>query len=78
MERYIYLKINVFNDFVSVQLKNNMVGKNKWKSGMPVSKKSGNHGIGLINVDSIVKKYNGSMILEEKNNEFQCNIIFCE
>lgn len=76
--RYIDLKLDTYNDFICIQLKNCMSGKIKWVSGRPVSLKGQNHGIGLLNVDSIVKKYNGNMILEEKNNEFRCSIIFNE
>ena len=76
--RQIFLKIDTYNDFICVNLRNSMMGKIKWVSGRPLSQKGKNHGIGLLNVDSIVKKYNGSMILEEKNNEFECSIIFNE
>ena len=46
-----------------------------WYHGKPVSRKGKNHGIGLINVENTIKKYNGNMILKEKQGEFVCDII---
>jgi sensor histidine kinase YesM len=48
----------------------------KWYLGKPVSRKGKNHGIGLLNVENIIKKYDGSMVLEEVNKKFSCKIIF--
>lgn len=76
--KYIHLKLDTYNDFICIQLKNSTMGNLKWIAGRPVSLKGKNHGIGLLNVDSIVKKYNGNMILEEESNEFRCSIIFNE
>lgn len=77
-EKHISLKLDSYNDFICLQLKNSMKGHLKWIAGRPSSQKGSNHGIGLLNVESIVKKYNGNMILEQKNNEFLCSVIFNE
>lgn len=45
-------------------------------NGRPISDKGTNHGIGILNVENIVKKYDGNMLLEEKKAIFCCDIIF--
>ena len=72
----INMKLDTYNDFVFIQISNTTNGQTKWNDGRPISQKGDNHGIGLINVENIIKKYNGSMILEEKNFVFKCSIIF--
>lgn len=73
--RYIKIKLDTYNDFVAIHISNSMEGKLMWYHGKPVSRKGKNHGIGLINVENTIKKYNGNMILKEKQGEFVCDII---
>lgn len=73
--RFISMKLDTFNDFIAVHIVNCCCGNRKWSGGKPISDKVGSHGIGLINVENIVSKYNGSIILEEKDSMFSCNII---
>ena len=42
----------------------------KWKNGFPVSAKGKGGGIGLLNVQSSVKKYDGNLILKSDGNKF--------
>ena len=74
-QRYISLKLDTFNDFMAIHISNSSSGQIKWHGKKPVSNKGRNHGIGLINVENVINKYNGNMILEEKNGVFSCDII---
>jgi signal transduction histidine kinase len=74
--KYIEVKLDKYNDFIAIKISNSTMPIEKWHLGKPVSRKGKNHGIGLLNVENIIEKYNGNMILEEKNKKFSCNIIF--
>lgn len=75
-EKKINMKLNMYNDFIVVNITNTSDFVSKWSNGKPVSHKGEKHGIGLINVENVVDKYNGNLILEEKEGLFICNIIF--
>ncbi len=74
--RYIDMKLDKYNEFIVINISNCTMPIEKWSFGKPVSRKGKNHGIGLLNVENIIKKYNGSMVLEEANKKFSCKIIF--
>lgn len=74
--RYIDMKLDKYNEFIVINISNCTMPIEKWNYGKPVSRKGKNHGIGLLNVENIIKKYNGSMVLEEANKKFSCKIIF--
>ncbi len=74
--RMIHVKLDEYNDFVVINISNTSVPVTKWAAGKPISQKGKNHGIGLINVENVVKKYHGNMVLEEKEEIFSCNIVF--
>lgn len=74
--RYIDMKLNTYNEFIVLNISNCTLPIEKWNYGKPVSRKGKSHGIGLLNVENIIKKYNGSMVLEEANKKFSCKIIF--
>lgn len=75
-KRFIGMRLDTYNDFVVVHIENSTCGNKRWNNGRPVSTKGKSHGIGLMNVENIIKKYNGSIMLEEKNDVFRCSIIF--
>ncbi len=75
-DKYIEMRLDKLNDFIVIKISNSTMPIEKWHFGKPVSRKGKNHGIGLLNVENIIKKYNGSMILEEVNKKFSCKIIF--
>lgn len=75
-EKKISMKLNMYNDFIAVNITNTSDNVSKWSKGKPISVKGERHGIGLINVENVVDKYNGNLILEEKEGLFICNIIF--
>ncbi len=74
--RYIDMKLDKYNEIIVINISNCTMPIEKWSVGKPVSRKGKNHGIGLLNVENIIKKYNGSMVLEEANKKFSCKIIF--
>ncbi len=74
-DKYIEMKLDKYNDFMVINISNSSMPIGKWHLGKPVSGKGRHHGIGLLNVESIIKKYNGNMILEEANRKFSCKII---
>lgn len=75
-DRFIKIKLDKYHDFTVINIMNSTAPIEKWHHGKPVSMKGKNHGIGLLNVENVIKKYNGSMVLEEENRIFFCKIIF--
>ncbi len=73
--RFINMKLDSYNDFVVIHISNSTNQNIKWVDEKPISTKGKNHGIGLMNIESVIKKYNGNMILEERQGIFSCNII---
>lgn len=74
--RYIKMRLETYNEFIAVRIENSSQEIAKWINGKPISAKGKNHGIGLINVENTLKRYNGNMLLAEKNQKFCCDIIF--
>lgn len=74
--RFIKMRLDSYNDFVVIHISNSSSDKCKWVNGKPISSKGEKHGIGIMNAENVVKRYNGSLLLEEKNEVFCCNIIF--
>lgn len=66
-ERYIRIRIMPLQEMVLVRIENNSLPL-KWKNGMPVSEKGKNHGIGLLNVKRSIKKYDGDISFQQKND----------
>lgn len=46
----------------------------KWRNGFPVSNKGKNGGIGLLNVQSSIKKYDGDLTLKNDGNKFAAEL----
>ena len=42
----------------------------KWKNGFPVSDKGKGRGLGLLNVQSSIEKYDGNMTLKQEEHKF--------
>lgn len=75
-ERYIELDLGYKPDYLVVKVKNPMVGKvDLEKKRIRVgSSQEGKHGFGLNNIENLVKKHDGFMKIEQKNNSFKVNI----
>ena len=66
-ERYIRISIMPYQEMVLVRIDNTSLPL-KWKNGLPVSEKGENHGIGLLNVKRSIKKYDGDISFQQKND----------
>ena len=58
---FITIKINPFHDFIVASIENSMSGDVLPSNTRPVTKKKGNHGYGLLNVEKVLEKYNGNI-----------------
>ncbi|MDD6798707.1 MAG: GHKL domain-containing protein [Clostridia bacterium] len=74
--RFIHMKLDTYNEFTCIHIENSKSGDIEWNGKRPISEKGRNHGIGLLNVESVIQKYNGNIMLEECDDKFVCNIIF--
>lgn len=74
--KFIEIKLDSYKDFIVINICNSSMPIQKWHKGKPISGKGKNHGIGLVNVENVIMKYHGNMVLEEENNKFCCKIIF--
>ena len=76
-EKQISLKIYPFNQFVYIQLTNSFDKKIKYdKKGRPLSDKGKYHGIGLENVENVVRDYNGHIQFTAEEQIFFVEIMF--
>ena len=66
-ERYIRINIMPYQEMVLVRIENTSLPL-KWKNGLPVSEKGKNHGIGLLNVKRSIKKYDGDISFQQKDD----------
>ena len=74
--KYISIKIGSYHKMIAASIENNC-GEVKWKNGFPVSAKGKGGGIGLLNVQSSVKKYDGNLILKSDGNIFPAFKLLC-
>ena len=72
-EKYICIKIGSYHKMIVVSIENNC-NEVKWKNGFPVSNKGKNGGIGLLNVQSSIKKYDGDLTLKNDGNKFAAEL----
>lgn len=70
--KYIHLNMQQVNDQLVISVKNSMNGQLNYSSGRLVtSKDKRNHGIGLTQISSITKKYNGYQNFNAEGNTFE-------
>lgn len=67
--KHIYIKISSYHKMIAVTIENTC-NEIKWKNGYPVSDKGKGGGIGLLNVQSSIKKYDGDITLKHEDNKF--------
>lgn len=67
--KLIYVKINGYHQMISVKIENNS-DYVKWKDKIPVSEKGKDRGLGILNVQRSVEKYDGNIKLSWKDNKF--------
>lgn len=75
IDKFVDVKIQPNQDFTVIRIENSMAGKTVFQNGRPKTKKAGNHGYGLLNVERTVKKYDGDIQYETGNNSFITKII---
>ena len=76
-DKKLYFKMVYSKERIIIKSENSYATDIKYINGEIVSTKSDSseHGLGLKNIDSIVKKYNGYMNIDHKSNMFTLNII---
>lgn len=67
--KYVYVKIGSYHKMIVVSIENTC-NETRWRNGFPLSQKGKNRGIGLSNVKSSIEKYDGNLILKQKENKF--------
>lgn len=72
-DKYIYVKIGFYHQMIVVKIENNCNAVT-WENGLPVSKKGKGRGIGLLNVQSSIEKYDGSLKLKQENQKFTAEL----
>lgn len=72
---FIVLKIHPYYEMIAIAVENSTIQALEWKDGRPVSRKDGQHGIGLKNVEQTIEKYDGTMQLTMEHGCFHCNIV---
>lgn len=78
-EKEICFKVYPFNEFVYIQLVNSFNESIKWNNkGRPLSDKGEYHGIGLENVENVLKNYNGNMQFTVENAKFTVEIMLSQ
>lgn len=75
-DRQLHLKMLYTKGRLILTVRNNFNGEMTYQDGHIISKKKeGHRGYGLKNVQKILKKYNGSLIIKHKSNFFSANLI---
>ncbi len=72
-EKIIFFRCAARGNFLSIAVKNSMLGYDKAVRTVKKNKKF--HGYGLLNVDKVLQHYNGEMSIEAEEKEFILSII---
>lgn len=72
-KKRIIVHIGAYHEMISISVKNSCTSV-KWKNRFPVSEKGKNRGIGLLNVQRSIEKYDGSMKMRNNNGMFVVEI----
>ncbi len=77
-QAYILLKVSEKGKMVSLHIENYYPEKVIFKDGLPQSSKNDNryHGFGVKSIHYIVKKYHGTVFIQQENNVYEVNILF--
>lgn len=74
-DRFIRIYIDIVKKQLYISVTNSMAGKAKKTGGTFLSTKQGNHGFGLLRIDSIVSKYNGYLNRQSENSIFATEVM---
>ena len=77
-QAYILLKVAEKGKMVSIHIENYYSEKIIFQNGLPQTSKEDSqyHGFGVKSVHYIVKKYHGTMFIQQENNVYEVNILF--
>ena len=77
-QAYILLKVAEKGKMVSLHIENYYPEKVIFKDGLPQTSKEDSryHGFGVKSIHYIVKKYHGTMFIQQENNVYEVNILF--
>ncbi|MCI9081733.1 MAG: GHKL domain-containing protein [Lachnospiraceae bacterium] len=67
--KYVFIKIGSYHQMISIKLENNS-NYVRWKNGMPISEKGAGRGLGLLNVQRSIAKYEGDLKMKWKDDRF--------
>lgn len=68
-DKSVHVKISSYHRMIVVKIENSC-NKVAWRNGMPVSDKGKNRGIGLLNVQNSIEKYDGNIKLRQEKDRF--------
>lgn len=72
---YIKIDVDKFNDFIVVNIINSTIGKPVKKGKRFKTTKKNHEGLGIENIKKALQKYEGTIMLDCKDNEFRVNIV---
>lgn len=73
-DRFIRIYIDIIKKQLYISVTNSMVGGTQKKGMSFLTNKPGNHGFGLLRIDSIVAKYNGYLNRQTENGVFATEV----
>jgi len=74
-DRFIRIYIDIVKKQLYISVTNSMEGRAKKTGNLFLSSKQGNHGFGLLRIDSIVAKYNGFINRQTENGVFATEVM---
>lgn len=72
---YIKLDINKFNELLVINISNSIINKPIYKNKKFKSTKENHNGLGIENIKKSLEKYDGTMMIDYKEDEFKVNIV---
>lgn len=72
---YIKLDINKFNELLVINISNSIINKPIYKNKKFKSTKENHNGLGIENIKKSLEKYDGTMLIDYKEDEFKVNIV---
>lgn len=74
-DRFIRIYIDIVKKQLYISVTNSMEGRARKTGNLFLSSKQGNHGFGLLRIDSIVAKYNGFINRQTENGVFATEVM---
>lgn len=72
---FINIQAGIVKKCFLIEAKNSMGRTEKYRKGFSSKENSQEHGIGLLNIGDVIKKYNGAMQTETENGTFVISIL---